>query len=668
MPNHRKAHNRCTAMLVLVALVVSGCSVIPNPITLKEKIALMNADHNSLFEEQEQITRPLTIYDAMARSIKYNLNHRFKIMEEALSLQQLDISKMSMLPNLAMSAGYSDRSSDAAYLGAGALSASTSSDRVSKTGNLTMSWNILDFGVSYFQAQQDADRVLIAAQRRRKVIHNLMRDVRFAFWKAVSAQYLSSKIGPMIKDTNEALTMARKAEQEGLPSPTEALRYQRLLIETLRQLRALQADFVQARTELANMMNLKPGTSFKLDGFNSARQRIPKINFHIEEMERMALMNLPELREEDYQARIGVAETKKAIARMFPGIEIGIGRNYDSNSYLVNSSWGSLSTKLTWNLLGLINGKNRINLAEAKNELGKTRRLSLSMASLSQVHIAYQNFIAVRKQMMLDENLDRIDQRLYENTSNLQKTDMVGHLERIRSAAQSLTSRVQRDQTYAQLQNSAGLIYMSLGMDPLPETVKDHSVDVLAKSIAITMQQWENKSPFSHLRSLKISDQHDSFSILSSNFGKKRNLNSYISANYIDTNDYPVKTRPKPSFAVKLKKENATSSQKIAKHTKQVTTNSDISLQHKPVFNQKAPQPNNAPKNQSTRNRAFQPVREINRYPSQYTDYYYVRLNPNSTLSPPIVPNNNIIYHPAEPYYRWPDNSYGSQHIYYVWP
>ncbi|MBF0446303.1 MAG: TolC family protein, partial [Magnetococcales bacterium] len=146
---------------------------------MKEKIALMNADHDSLFEKQEQITHPLTIYDAMARSIKYNLDHRFKIMEEALSLRQLNIAKMSMLPNLALSAGYSDRSNEASSLGTGALQASTSSDRVSKTGNLTMSWNILDFGVSYFQAQQEADRVLIAAERRRKVIHNLMSDVRF---------------------------------------------------------------------------------------------------------------------------------------------------------------------------------------------------------------------------------------------------------------------------------------------------------------------------------------------------------------------------------------------------------------------------------------------------------------------------------------------------------
>ena len=34
--------------------------------------------------------------------------------------------------------------------------------------DLGLSWNVLDFGVSYYQSKQNADRLLVAQERRRK--------------------------------------------------------------------------------------------------------------------------------------------------------------------------------------------------------------------------------------------------------------------------------------------------------------------------------------------------------------------------------------------------------------------------------------------------------------------------------------------------------------------
>ncbi|MBF0154232.1 MAG: TolC family protein [Magnetococcales bacterium] len=477
-------------LLLFSVVMVAGCAIRPDPITEEEKAALVARDREVMFQRQEPVSRPISLPEAMARAIKYNLNHRLRSMEEALSQKQLDLSEMAMLPRLAASAGFQDRSNLTSSVGTGSLEASTSSDRSRLDGNLIMSWNILDFGVSYFQAKQEADRALIAAERRRKVIHNLMRDVRFAFWKAVSAQGLETQIGPLLREAEVALENSKTLEKEGLPTPMEAMQYQRALIEIVRQLKTVQAELVRSRMELADLMNLEPGTHYRLEVGGGEARDIPKVGLSVEEMERMALTNLPELKEENYQERVSVAETKKAIARMFPGLEVGGGWNYDGNSYLVNQNWLSVSSRLTWNLLTLFSAPQQLRFAEAQETVTKTRRIALSTAALSQVHIAYWNYLSMVEQMKLLDGLDRIDQSLLKLALNQQQANLVGQLDRIRGSVQALATRMQRDQTFALLQNAVGLIQVTVGVDPLPQTVEGHDLATLTKALEENLDKW----------------------------------------------------------------------------------------------------------------------------------------------------------------------------------
>ncbi|MBF0116559.1 MAG: TolC family protein [Magnetococcales bacterium] len=479
---------------ILLAAMVFGCSIHPNPLTLEEKKVLVEEDRVMLFHQQESVTGPISLPEAMARAIKYNLNHRLKLMEEVMSQKQLNLSEIGMLPRLAASAGFQDRSNLTSSVGTGALEASTSLDRSRSDGALIISWNILDFGVSYFQAKQDADRALIASERRRKIIHNLMRDVRFAFWKAVSAQSMEAQINPLLSEVELALKNSQTLEKEGLPTPTEAMQYQRGLIEIIRQLKTVQAELIRSRMELANLMNLEPGTPYKLDIEEDDSHTIPEIGLSIEEMERMALMNLPELWEENYQERISVAETKKIIARMFPGIEIGGGWNHDSNSYLVNQNWLSISSRLTWNMLNLFSSPQQMRFAEAQETVTRTRRLALSMAALSQVHIAYWNYLSTVEQMKLLDKLNKIDQGLLKLAINQQQANLLGQQDRIRGSVQALTTRMQRDQTFALLQNSIGMIQVAIGIDHLPLSVEGHDLSTLTRAIKENTNKWQRST------------------------------------------------------------------------------------------------------------------------------------------------------------------------------
>ena len=142
-----------------MVLVLAGCGASPDPMTLDEQATRVAEDRTVLFAEQEPITKPITLYEAMARALKYNLDHRLKLMENALARKRLTSANLSLLPSLTAEAGYSGRNnfsgsnSRSLLTGVESLESSTSSDRDLQTFDLTMSWNILDFGVSLGQRQ-----------------------------------------------------------------------------------------------------------------------------------------------------------------------------------------------------------------------------------------------------------------------------------------------------------------------------------------------------------------------------------------------------------------------------------------------------------------------------------------------------------------------------------
>jgi outer membrane protein len=77
---------------------------------------------------------------------------------------------------------------------------------------------VLDFGVSYYRAQQKADQILMAEERRRKVIQNVLQDVRNSLLAgALGAQRLIRRSRNRLLDAHRqgARARAKKAEDRG---------------------------------------------------------------------------------------------------------------------------------------------------------------------------------------------------------------------------------------------------------------------------------------------------------------------------------------------------------------------------------------------------------------------------------------------------------------------
>lgn len=479
----------------LLALAISGCAVTSQPIDRSASELRAQQDLQSMFKDQEPLSGPLTMHEAMARAVKYNLEGRLKVMEEALAQRQVDLASFDMLPRMALSAGYAGRnnvsasSSQSVETGTQSLEPSTSQDRDREVADLTMVWNVLDFGVSYVGAKQQADQRLIVQERRRKVVHTIIQDVRSAYWRAVAAERLLTQIDSLMARVDEARGNSQRLSEQRIGDPVQAMSYQRALIEATRQLEDQRRALSLAKTELAALINLPMGTDFSLA--STGDYEVPQLKVELGQMEEQALANRPELREQDYQARISAAETRKAMLRLLPGLEFSAGGHYDSNSFLVNQSWADYGVKVTWNLFNVLSAPAAINVAKAGEEVATARRQAMSMAVLAQLYVANANFHEAQRQFQTSQELAQLDSQIAEQLRNRYKAQGIGELDLIQGELNALQADLRRDLAYAELRNSYGQLFASAGLDPLPAELPSTQLSDIAQALSDSEARWQ---------------------------------------------------------------------------------------------------------------------------------------------------------------------------------
>jgi len=473
-----------------VLLLATGCAMVPEPIPPAERAQLVQNDRAQLFADQEPLRGPVSLEEAMARAIRYNLDFRLSAMEQALQLAQLDLSRYDLLPRLAVNAGFSARNNENASLSRNtannflSVDPSISSDQVVGNADLGVTWSVLDFGISYYQAKQQADRALIAQQRRRKVIHTISQQVRNAFWVAATAERVQARIAPALVKAKAAYDDSRRAEKERLLPPLDAMLVQKSLLEVIRQLETLEKDLGVAKAQLAALMNLPPDQSFSLALPPAFDYPLPRLSASTPELEDLALFHRPELQEEQYQKRISATEARKALIRLLPGVSLTAGYNYDTNSYLINNNWMQAGARATWNLLNLLSGPSAINAAEAQEALADARRMALSVAALTQVHVGRQQFLRAVGEFERANQSFQLERRIAQAVKDAETGQAGSPVDSIRATAGALVAEVARDRAYAEVQNAIANLYAAAGVDPLPEAVSAHDIATLSRALA----------------------------------------------------------------------------------------------------------------------------------------------------------------------------------------
>jgi outer membrane protein, multidrug efflux system len=489
-------HKKALWAAIITAVSLSGCAIKPQPISENERLKSIMADQSEMYSKQEAIKGPLTFYDALARALKYNFDHRLTIMEAVLQDTQLSVATIQMLPKLTASAGYDARDGQlysTSQLLDGrdtrSVTPATSQDKRRGFADLTFAWNVLDFGVSYYQAKQQADRVLIAQERQRKVVNNLIKEMMQAYWSASIAERLLPRLEPVLAQAERALELSHTIEDSRLQPIVGVLEYQRSLLRIIDQLKKLKSDLLVAKPKLAGLINAPRGSDFTLADPDQTPEP-PEFNVPVAQLEELGLFHRPELREEMYQERISRADAWKEILKIMPGINIPLSVNWDSNSFLLNQLWLDAGVRTTFNLVNLIAAPKIWESAQTQIEVAKTRRKALTVAALVQINVGYQQYAKALESYKSSKELSKVDEGIFTAVSNNADNDAGSELERIHAATSALASQLEKEQSLSEVYAALGNIYSSIGLNPANVNIENVSVKALSNTLKNNIDLW----------------------------------------------------------------------------------------------------------------------------------------------------------------------------------
>jgi outer membrane protein TolC len=395
------------------------------------------------------------------------------------------VARFDLLPRLVANAGYTTRSNEAFGFGTspqGTLAAtpSASVERSHTTTSLGMTWNLLDFGVSYFRAKQLADQKLIAEERRRKAVQTLMHDVRVAWWRAEAAERLLPAADRLLADVERAIGKTRLIEARKLLPPIQIATLRRALLDLNQQIAFRRQDLAQAKLDLATLVNAPPGSDVRVAGPRSDEREVLDLTADVDQLERLALTQRPEMAEEGYRARISENEARKSLVALLPGLSLDFSRNSDSNRFLVNNSWTSAGVSVVFNLIKVFSMPALKRSEQAQRAADEARRQAMAMAVMAQLRLAAIRYALVADEFLVWDEAARDDDLIVEYVASSEQVGIDNELELIRTRARAIASHINRDLAYANVQASVARLYNSVGYDAVPSEDQGGPLGALA--------------------------------------------------------------------------------------------------------------------------------------------------------------------------------------------
>ncbi|MBQ8465671.1 MAG: hypothetical protein IJ545_06645 [Alphaproteobacteria bacterium] len=462
------------AILFVAAVGVSAC-VAPEPEPVEVMVAgpepvyytdwdrAIRADidmQNMFVDAPNRIEKPIDIYMAMALALKYNYSRRLISYEQ--SLIEAGKSPVAQLPEIMTTAGYSN---------------TTLNNRISP--DMKVAWNILDISSQYYQSASEAFKAGASVERSRKVIHNILQETRGLYWQTLAAQKLIPVIDEMVEymtlDIDELNVKAKQLAQKGGTLSSEELIRKRKYMDSIKKLLDLKRKMETAEIRLAGLMGFHPTTQYKLVGKEYGNFELPALKNELSQLEWLALVNRPELRIYDLETN---TEDLQIVVKSFRPGEKSRYKN-DPNYY--NRLWSKEAKNIG---LTIIEDVKHPTETEAEN----LRRQRMTNLILNQVYIAWAWYTSAVEDYQVNMEIASTSEDIAEDISL--KT---GHKSEktILEGARAISDEVSAFLAYAEVQDSLGNLYATVGLDAIPYGILDQKPSQIAIALRKTMEQWK---------------------------------------------------------------------------------------------------------------------------------------------------------------------------------
>lgn len=372
---------------VSTALAVAGCSTLHPPIEDAEIASVSSGLVDGLKFAPEPLHGRLSLVDAVRRAVAHNQSLRAKELEAELAAAQARALAGAMLPSIVAEIDYFGRNRPLLTHSSHSDTYSTSSDLRTLTRDIVLSWNVLDFGLSFVRTRQAVDKAYQKQATADRARANIVEETRTVFWRAVALEKLDRELPRLDRDVDAALAVSTAQAQNSALDPMPAVSYQRDLLNARRELNDLRVRLAGTTDQLKQVIGQPLIQKIELDA--SQRRAVPQLpTSTASEDVSGALQTRPEIREIMYDMRISEDEIYATILKALPGITLDTRFSSDTNSYLLHSNWMSWATKLAGNLINLARLPDELEVTEGQQSVHRQVCLATAAAIAMQVHVA----------------------------------------------------------------------------------------------------------------------------------------------------------------------------------------------------------------------------------------------------------------------------------------
>jgi outer membrane protein TolC len=456
----------CLLCSMACAVGLAGCAALSPAVTESEVAGFTARLVEDFDATPEPLNGPLSIDDAVSRAVRFNHTIRAKELEAALAMAKVRVQGGAMLPSVVAESDYYGRDRPALSRSSQSAGYSTSSDLKSVSRDIALSWNILDFGLSYIRAKQGLDKAHQTQEDARRVTARIVEETRSIFWRAVALKKLTPAMAALDREVDEALRLSRQAEQGLQIDPMAQVTFQREMLNLQRDLNGLDVGLAGATDQLKAAIGMPMADRLHLNSDRKA-SKLPKIIDSADDDIRIALNQRPEIRQHIYDLRISEDEINATILQVLPGVTFSRTFTSDSNQFLLHGNWVSWGTRIAGNLVNLVRLPNDLDAIDAQMQAHRQNALATAATIVVQVHMARAR-IAVQKRAFRDaERYAEAQRHILQQVRATVKLGKVGQQALAREKLASLQAEVRAILAFADLHAAYAAYATARGDDPL---------------------------------------------------------------------------------------------------------------------------------------------------------------------------------------------------------
>ncbi len=349
-----------------------------------------------------------SLVDCIAIALQHNLDLKVYELKERIADEKVTAQMLGMLPDLSISNQFHSRdktpgsSSYSIETGQESLVSSRSVDNTINNLKIELALSVLDFGLAYLNSAQAEDRSLITVEQKRRAEQNLKLDIVKTYFKVAAAQdAIDTTEKLLLKCQNLEKVFNQLAASKSV-SQLRLLDERKRFIRLEKRLMAYRRSYQNACIELRALMGYLPINDIRVDTACLKTLNISTLP-DINTMEKIALVERPELYQLDIQTSITVTEARKTIIQMFPQVKIFMDFVNSNNSFLYTQSWWEIGVHAAYNLLKLPQQIAKYRALNSEVDEIAMRTLALSIGVMAQVRIAHANILEVKERYELDD-------------------------------------------------------------------------------------------------------------------------------------------------------------------------------------------------------------------------------------------------------------------------